>query len=73
MNPYKLRVLVEHVRRQGRLPVDQFGNTLSSADLMVWFGLNTCLSRDEQRIVQHELELIAEAEAMGDSLRKVSG
>lgn len=73
MNPYKLRVIVEHVRRQGRLPADRFGQTLSSDDLMVWFGLSAYLSPDEQRLVRRELELLVEAEAVSDGLRKISG
>jgi hypothetical protein len=73
MNPYKLRVIVEHVRRQGRLPADQFGQTLSAADLIVWFGLSTYLSPEEQRFVKRELEMLAEAEAVSDGLRKISG
>ncbi len=73
MNPYKLRVIIEHVRRQGRLPADQFGQTLGSDDLIVWFGLRAYLNPDEQRIVKRELEMLAEAEAVGDGLRKVEG
>jgi hypothetical protein len=69
MNPYKLRVIIEHVRGQGRLPTDQFGNALSSADLIAWFGLGRYLSSDEERIVRQELEWLAEAEAVSDGLR----
>ena len=55
MNPYKLKAIVEYIRRQGRLPEDQFGNVLPPADILVLCGLNDLLSVGEQRMVRREL------------------
>jgi len=66
MNPYKLRGIVDHIRRQGRLPTDRFGNVLSPEDLLVWFDLDSVLSLDEQVEVKHELMVLVDAEAFSD-------
>jgi hypothetical protein len=71
MNPYKLRAIVELVRRQGRLPADRWGCVLSPDDLLVWYGLNSDLSPEEQREVKRELAALAEAEGFVDRLRSV--
>ena len=69
MNPYKLRGLIDHVRRQGALPRDQFDEILSPDDLLVWFGLKDLLSLDEQRLVKEDLAALAVAEEFMDRLR----
>ena len=70
MNGYKLRAVIDFVRSHGRLPCDQWDNTLSPDDLLVWFGLERLgLSAEEQRIVKGELRALAEAEALMDLLR----
>jgi hypothetical protein len=52
------------------LPRDQWDNTLSPDDLLVWFGLERLgLSAEEQRVVKGELRAMAEAEAIMDLLR----
>lgn len=72
MNVHKMRVIQEHVRRQGRLPTDQWGNPLSPDDLLVWFGLSKLLSAQEQIEVKRELIAMAEAEALVDTLNRQS-
>ena len=72
MNPYKMRAIVDHIRSRGRLPTDEFGNTLPTDDLVVWFGFNEVLSLDEQRVVKAELRMMAEAELLADRLKSWS-
>jgi hypothetical protein len=62
-NVYKLRRIVDWIRNQGRLPTDEFGQILSVDDLMGWFGLNECLTVDEQLHIERELKGIIEAES----------
>ena len=69
MNIYKLRAVIDHIRRQGRLPRDQWDNRLSLHDQMVWFGLDRVLTSEEQDLVKCELNAIAEAEDLADQLR----
>jgi len=61
-NVYKLRKIMDWIRNQGRLPTDEFGQILSVDDLMGWFGLNECLTVDEQLHIERELKGIIEAE-----------
>ena len=70
MNPYKLKAIIEFVRRQSKLPTDRWGCVLSPDDLVVWFGFERLgLSAEEQRVVKGELRAMAEAEAIMDLLR----
>jgi hypothetical protein len=62
-NVYKLRKIMDWIRNQGRLPTDEFGQVLSVDDLMGWFGLNECLTVDEQLHIERELKGIIEAES----------
>ena len=62
-NVYKLRKIMDWIRNQGRLPTDGFGQILSVDDLMGWFGLNECLTVDEQLYIERELKGIIEAES----------
>ena len=61
MNRHKLWDIVEFVKSQGDLPVDQFGQILPVDDLIVWFGLDECLSDQEQACVKLELMALSEA------------
>ena len=54
---------MDWIRNQGRLPMDEFGQILSVDDLMGWFGLNECLTVDEQLYIERELKGIIEAES----------
>ncbi len=71
MNIYKLREIIEMIRRQGRLPVDERGQILSVDDLMGWFGFNDCLSRAEQKCVKQELAAMVEAERVVEQLKQL--
>lgn len=71
MNPYKLKAIIELVRRQGRLPTDRWGCVLNPDDLLVWYGLNSELTLEEQREVKRELAALAEAEGFVDRLQPV--
>ena len=62
-NIYKLRKILDWIRSQGRLPTDEFGQILPVDDLMGWFGLNDCLTMDEQLYIEGELKGIIEAES----------
>ena len=62
-NVHKLRKIMDWIRNQGRLPTDEFGQILSVDDLMGWFGLNECLTMDEQLYIERELKGIIEAES----------
>ena len=39
VNLYKIRYVLEFIRRQGRLPTDERGQVLSPYDMLAWFGL----------------------------------
>lgn len=73
MNSYKIRSIMDVIRRGGRLPTDQWGNVLSTDDLLVWFDLQHILSRDERIEVKRELADLIEAEAFMDGWKRVSG
>jgi len=68
MNTYKLRALMDFIKKQGQLPADEFGNVLCSDDLIVWYGLNDLLSVEEQRLMKKELAQLAEAEDLVNRL-----
>ena len=71
MNIHKLRNIVDLIRREGKLPRDQFGQILPVDDLMAWFGLTGSLSRSEQRRMKDELAAMAEAELAVESLEQL--
>ncbi|HBG27628.1 MAG: hypothetical protein A2Y10_15680 [Planctomycetes bacterium GWF2_41_51] len=69
MNIYKKQDIVSFIRRQGRLPTDQFGQILPAGDLLLWFELDKCLTRLEQEIIKKELAAMAEAQDALEKLR----
>ncbi|MCD4651297.1 MAG: hypothetical protein K8S56_05865 [Candidatus Cloacimonetes bacterium] len=69
MNIYKKRNIVDSIREQGSLPTDQFGQVLSPDDLLVWFGLNECLTQAEQYIIKEELAAMVDTELAMDKLK----
>ena len=69
MNRYKMRDIIDLIRRQGKLPTDPFGQILPADDLLVWFGLDKCLSRYEQSRVKQELAALAEAQLAVEKIR----
>ena len=71
MNPYTLRHILDFIRRQGKLPADQFGQTLPACDLLAWFGLTECLTKPEQLRIEEELAAMIEAELSIEKLRQL--
>ena len=69
MNIYKKRNIIDSIREQGRLPTDQFGQVLSPDVILVWFGLNECLTLAEQYIIKEELAAMVDAELAMDKLK----
>ena len=69
MNRYKMRDIVDFIRRQGKLPTDQFGQILPVDDLLAWFGLDEYLSPHEQRRIKQELAELAEAQLAVEKIR----
>jgi len=69
MNKQKIWNIMDFIRRQGKLPTDQFGQILPVDDLLAWFGLDECLSRYEQRYVKQELAALAEAQLAVERIR----
>ena len=71
MNIYKLRTIIDLIRRKGKLPTDQFGQILPVDDLMGWFGLTESLTRPEQRRMEEELAAMVEAELAVEQLEQL--
>ena len=69
MNPYKLRAILDMIRKQGPLPKDQFDRILGPDDLLVWFDLKGRLDSGEEIIIKRELVLMTEAEVFMELLR----
>ena len=66
MNTYKKKNIIEHIRNNGRLPTDQFGQIMSPEDLLAWFKLDECLTEYEQAVIKVELMEMTEAETIMD-------
>lgn len=64
--------ILDFIRRQGKLPTDQFGQILPVDDLLSWFGLDECLSPGERRRLRLELGVMAEAQQTLEELRMAS-
>ena len=64
MNDYKIRYVLEMIRREGKLPEDPYGQTLPVNDLVEWFGLDKVLNEKELVYVKRELEGMKEAEGV---------
>jgi len=70
VNLYKIRYVLDFIRRQGKLPADAHGQILSASDLVGWFGLKECLSTDELSYIEEELVGMVEAEMAVERLRQ---
>jgi len=70
VNLYKIRHVLDFIRRQGRLPTDVYGQLLSAHDMVAWFGLKDCLTRDELSYIEEELVGLIEAERAVERLRQ---
>jgi len=64
MNDYKIRYDLDLIRREGKLPEDPYGQTLSVNDLVEWFGLEKVLNEKELDYVRRELQEMKEAEGV---------
>ena len=71
MNIHKKRDIVDHIRRQGKLPTDQFGQILPVKDLMSWFELDKCLTASEQEIIKKEMAALVDAEEAMEKLKLI--
>ena len=70
VNLYKIRYVLDFIRRQGKLPADEYGQILSASDLLGWFELKECLSTDELSYIEEELVGMVEAEKVVERLRQ---
>lgn len=62
MNPYKLKEIVEYLRKEGS------GLSASHDELLRCYGLDETLPADEQEAVKRELAAIADAEMFMEEL-----
>jgi len=69
MNIYKKRDIIDLIRKQGKLPTDQFGQILPVNDLMSWFELDKCLDASEQETIREELTGLVDAEEAMEKIR----
>ena len=70
MNIYKVKNIIESIRRQGKLPKDAYGQMLSIDELIGWFGLKECLTIGELSYIEKELAAMVEAELAMDKLKE---
>ncbi len=71
VNLYKIRSIVDFIRRQGKLPADQYGNILSASDILAWFDLSKCLTPEELLYIEKEFAGLIEAELALERLKQV--
>ncbi len=69
INLYKIRGVLDVIRRQGKLPTDQFGQILSTDNILGWFNLRECLTLDEQAYIEEELTGMIEAQNALEQLK----
>ena len=70
VNLYKIRYVLDFIRRQGKLPTDEYGEFLPASDLLAWFGLKECLNTDELSYIEEELVGMIEAEMAVEKLKQ---
>jgi hypothetical protein len=68
MNWNKIRAIIEVVRRRDALPTDDFGNLLPPEEMIAHLGLSDLLTAEEQRVLRHELTVLAETKAVIERL-----
>lgn len=71
VNLYKIRYVLDFIRRQGKLPTDQYGQILPASNLLGWFGLKKCLNTDELLYIEEELVGMIEAEIAVERLKQL--
>ena len=64
MNIHKIRSIVNYIKKQGKLPTDPYGQSLSVENMIAWFGLDGHLSLNELRLIKEELSALIEAEQL---------
>ena len=64
MNWHKIKNIVNHIKKQGRLPADPYGQFLSVDELVDWFDLRSRLNPSELRHIKKELASMIEAETL---------
>ena len=69
INLYKIRGVLDFIRRQGKLPTDPFGQILSTDNILGWFNLRECLTLDEQAYIERELTGMIEAQNALEQLK----
>ncbi len=69
MNIHKRRGIIDFVRKQGKLPTDQFGQILPVKDIVLWFELDKYLSASEQEVIKGELAALVEVEEAMEKLK----
>jgi len=69
MTWYKMRSIVDFIRKQGPLPTDERGDVLDPGEILAWFGLDELLGKDEQRKVKEELVAMIEAQEFMERFR----
>ena len=62
MNIYKLRAIMESIRKQGGIPTDGTGRKLSPEETLIWFDMDGLLTPLEKRQLKEELSALKEAE-----------
>ena len=64
MNWHKIRNIVNHIKKQGGLPADPYGQLLSADQTLDWFDLKRRLDPAELRCIKKELASMIEAETL---------
>jgi hypothetical protein len=60
MNQQKIYRIMDYIRRQGPLPTDPYGQTLSNEDIVAWYGFAKTLTLLEQCQIKIELQAMKE-------------
>ncbi|MFC1763272.1 hypothetical protein ACFL6U_14490 [Planctomycetota bacterium] len=69
INLYKIRSVLDFIRRQGKLPTDANDQILCPRDMIAWFSLKECLNINELSYIEEELVGLIEAEKAIEQLR----
>ncbi|MCY2928878.1 MAG: hypothetical protein NTV86_05180, partial [Planctomycetota bacterium] len=73
MNIYKLRMVLDYIRRQGGIPIDGTGRRLTADETLTWYGMDEILTVPERQRVKQELAALAEVDRCIDLLRCGTG
>ena len=70
MNIYKLKAIMELIRKQGGIPSDGTGRKLSPEETLIWFDLDGLLTPFEKRQLTEELSTLKEAEEFMEGIER---